>query len=169
MLQDKCPTCGMGIDEHGPSRCLEAWIAEKVEGWRWFDCAGIAVLVPPMMAEEWAKHPVLYKPLDDPGKREREHIDGVRFYDSARGGNQMPEFPHSSTDIATAFEMEAEIERQGLAKRYAYELMQVLSFFESGKDIRDDFFALVHASPLDRCKAALRAAAARGERTGRSE
>ena len=28
----KCPVCGLGIDEHPASRCLDAWIAESVMG-----------------------------------------------------------------------------------------------------------------------------------------
>lgn len=29
-----CPSCGNSIEIHQPGRCLDAWIAEKVMGWK---------------------------------------------------------------------------------------------------------------------------------------
>ena len=33
MTNPTCPTCGVGITEHEASRCLDAWVAQKVMGW----------------------------------------------------------------------------------------------------------------------------------------
>lgn len=63
--------------------------------------------------------------------------------------------PEYSTAIGATFEMEAEIERRGLARQYGYELALLLGCYDSGKDARDAWFTLAHASALDRCKAAL--------------
>ncbi len=29
-----CPTCGIDIDQHPANRCMDAWVAEKVMGWK---------------------------------------------------------------------------------------------------------------------------------------
>jgi hypothetical protein len=67
--------------------------------------------------------------------------------------------PCRSSDIAAAFEMEAEIERRELAREYSDEL-QVLIENQTGRCRRFDY---CHASPLDRCKAALLVLAGRQE------
>ena len=30
-----CPHCDTSVDEHEAGRCLDAWVAEAVMGWRW--------------------------------------------------------------------------------------------------------------------------------------
>lgn len=86
-------------------RELDALIAEKVMGWRWFECVGVAVLCPPYLVDSWLEHSVLQKPIDSPDGRFREHVDGVKFFDSSHrsnGGRTKPEFPLYSTDVAAA-------------------------------------------------------------------
>jgi hypothetical protein len=73
--------------------------------------------------------------------------------------------PHYSTSIAAAFEMETELKRRGLAGRYAKEMMSLVSQIPYAHELsalytidavdKRHVFDLVHASPLDRCKAAL--------------
>ena len=33
MTKLHCPTCGVEIDEHEATTCLDAWVAERVMGW----------------------------------------------------------------------------------------------------------------------------------------
>ena len=37
----KCPTCGVEIDEHSAGRCLDAWVASVVMGWKEIGAAGL--------------------------------------------------------------------------------------------------------------------------------
>lgn len=80
--------------------CLDALVCWKVLGWRWFGIGNVAVLVPRMWEpDSW------WVPLPDgpPHALKREGIDGIFFWDSARGGHTMPDIPALSTDIAAAW------------------------------------------------------------------
>lgn len=71
--------------------------------------------------------------------------------------NQMGFIPDYSTDPNDAFDMEEEIQRRGLANAYGKELDRLLrtETFLDGSPVGP--FAIAHASPRDRCRAALRA------------
>jgi hypothetical protein len=77
-------------------------------------------------------------------------VDGV---DAERAQRERNAIPPYSTDIAAAFEMEAEIGRRGLRSKYARELV----IETQGDDTIHCVWALIHATPLQRCTAALRA------------
>jgi hypothetical protein len=75
--------------------------------------------------------------------------------------------PHYSSDIAAAFAVEEQIDRLGLAGPYASHLAgQVLGSRASrvlaGGVSEQDLFALAHASPAQRCIAALQALESQG-------
>ena len=71
----------------------------------------------------------------------------------------MLNIPRYSTDIAAAWEMEAEIQRQGLGTEYGMELMAlvVTPETETGQKPFTFVFDAAHASPEMRCRAALAA------------
>ena len=62
-----------------------------------------------------------------------------------------------STNIADAWAMENEIERRGLSYRYATAFYYLLG---DDKVIRQSYWQILHATPLQRCRAALDAVAA---------
>jgi hypothetical protein len=84
------------IENLEEGRELDALIAEKVLGWKWFKIGFIAVLIPPSKIGYHLEHPVLYTPIDSPNGLEREHLDGIFFYDSRLGGVTQPVFPFTS-------------------------------------------------------------------------
>ncbi len=61
-----------------------------------------------------------------------------------------PELPHYSTDIAAAYQMEERIKELGLESEYSEALLDLTDASEH--------FELIHATPEDRCRAALAAA-----------
>ncbi|KKK66418.1 hypothetical protein LCGC14_2964270, partial [marine sediment metagenome] len=44
-----CPHCETLIDEHKATRCLDAWIAEYVMGWKPYKIVNYNILYPPTM------------------------------------------------------------------------------------------------------------------------
>ena len=67
-----------------------------------------------------------------------------------------------STDICAAYEMEEEIEQRGLAEAYVRALIDITTGNLMRHDLRglyeDDMWKVAHASPAQRCRAALAAA-----------
>ena len=115
-----CPHCGVHIDEHPASRCLDAWVAVDV-----MELAGVG--------------------LDSVGDFQYLH---------------SPDRPHFvseySTDIAAAWEVEQKIEELKLRARYVQHLVAAMLGKEVDSD-EDMWWLLAHASPLDRCRAAIKA------------
>lgn len=71
-------------------------------------------------------------------------------------GGELWEPFQPSTDISDARKVETELQRKGLADDYAFELVTLVDAFEvSFKGTNINAFKIAHASPLDRCKAAL--------------
>lgn len=64
--------------------------------------------------------------------------------------------PFYSTEIAAAYAMEAEIEQRGLHRQYVRHLAVVVEIVNYA-DIRQRYWLLAHATPWQRCVAALRA------------
>lgn len=86
-------------------REIDALVAEKIFNWRWFECVQTACLVHPMLARDWDQQGEwMYKPLPGgPGKLFRDDIDGIRFYDSSKGGHTHPHIEEFSTKIECAW------------------------------------------------------------------
>lgn len=121
-------------------RELDAAVA-KVMGWRW------------VLTDD---HPccVFMSPVD-------QQKSGGRILDGPTDsvGLGLSDVPAYSTDHAAAYEMEAELERRGMASKYADNLYEIVAD-EKVDDWRwnqsaDMYFAIAHASPLNRCRAAL--------------
>lgn len=95
-----CPHCKVEINKHEATRCLDAWVAEHVMGWKPYRVIGVNILYPPSRIANNNKHPVLYKPFDP----EREYdFDSSHFFDSSRGGFTEPIVPKYSTEIEIAW------------------------------------------------------------------
>lgn len=62
-------------------------------------------------------------------------------------------FPSYSTDISYAWQVEEKVKKLGLIEQYASHLLILTSSFNM--NAKDVIFALAHASPEKRCKAAL--------------
>lgn len=86
-------------------------------------------------------------------KAEKKDIGDECYWVSEVNGEEVcwPRWFSPSTDIAAAWEVEEEIEIQN--KRVAY--CQTLKIVLYSKDEYVGMFDYVHASPADRCKAAL--------------
>lgn len=67
------------IENFPAGRDLDALVMERVFGWKWFRIVNIAVLAPPIVAEDWLQHNSSYAPVDSPGELKREYIDGIYF------------------------------------------------------------------------------------------
>ena len=65
--------------------------------------------------------------------------------------------PHFHRDISASYQMEERIKDKGLIEEYCYQLRRITNLhWEEG--IREpQTWQLLHASPADRCRAALRA------------
>lgn len=145
----------VNYEELPAGRELDALVAERLFKWRWFNVVGVAVLVPPRVEEDWLQRPSLYTPIDGSNGLEREHIDCVRFHDSSKGGNQILEFPHFSTDIAAAWLVVEELHRRQLAVEihYAYWNSPYVKIRTMAETVGD---AVTETVPLAICRAALR-------------
>ena len=95
-----CPHCETLIDEHKATRCLDAWVAEYVMGWKPYKIISVNVLHPPNGQAYNDEHPVLYKPFDPESEYD---FDSERFYDDSRGGRTQPIVPKYSTEIEIAW------------------------------------------------------------------
>lgn len=116
-------------------REMDALVAERVMGWAIFT------------HNEGPNPPYWY----------REETDNHSFH--------LP-IPKFSTDIAAAYAMEERIEELGLTERYIVELARIACGYDGLPETlirlqrglyEDQIWAMVHASPADRCRAALRA------------
>jgi len=96
-------------------------------------------------------------------------LDPVGVTDSFRATIWANILPHYSTDIAAAWLVEERIEELGLVHQYCINLVMVTCDYEHdyhailrmGRGLYDDqLFNIIHATPEDRCRAALMAAEA---------
>lgn len=89
----------------------------------------------------------------------RATIDGNRSSIDPDAPDTWIETPRYSTDAAAVYEAEAELERRGLAGRYADCLADMLINdnyeWQLGRIYEEELFVIRHASPLDCCKAML--------------
>ena len=101
-----CPHCQTPIDKHEATRCLDAWIAEYVMGWKPYKIVGYNILYPPNMQATADKHPVIFKPFD----QWREYdFDSEHFFDSREGGFTQPIVPKYSTELEIAWRVVEDI------------------------------------------------------------
>lgn len=116
-----------------PSRRLDAWVGERLMGWT----SGAYDLY---------------------CKQEETYGVGRTGFDADCPSNIERSvgvvLPYYSSDIAAAWEMEAEIERRGLIEPYGYALEDLVGC-RGGPAY--NMWAAAHASPLQRCQAALKA------------
>jgi len=122
----------MNIDELEAGREFDALFAKQVMGWRQEYVWSIA--------------------------GEKAHMWNEPEYLLPPGSDDASKVPEYSTDIAATWKMEEMIEQRGLNLRYTQALMAVLLF--EGFVPEDDealWWALIHASPYQRCCAALKA------------
>jgi hypothetical protein len=97
------------------SREIDALVAEKVMGWKWYRVVSTAVLCPPFRQAEWNRAGAwMYEPLPDgPGDLKRDDIDGIFFYDSSKGGHTMAHIREYSTDISAAWAVVEQMRERG--------------------------------------------------------
>lgn len=115
-------------------REMNAAVAEVVMGWhQWVDLSRDYDGPYPMFAA-WGEGPVAVYEDEESG-------DVTRWFSP-------------STDINDAFEMEAEITKRNMEAYHIDELIEIVRPFV-GKRQNAFLFALTHAHPSNRCKAAL--------------
>lgn len=102
MKNINCPHCNTQIDEHEASRCLDAWVANEVMGWRGREVTMTNILLPPQGWERYFDNDTLYGP---PSEKREWDFDSRQFYNSDKGGKTMPIVPHYSASIAAAWEV----------------------------------------------------------------
>lgn len=147
----------MDVDKLEAGRELDALVAENVRGWHWVSYLGVSVLLSP----EWHLNYDMQEGLRFPSKR--EHIDGQWFVNTGVHPKEWdydcyPPFKYYSTDIAATWEMEEMIEQRGLNLRYTQALISVLVSEGLAPEHDEElWWALIHASPYQRCRAALKA------------
>lgn len=95
-----CPHCEIDINKHEATRCLDAWVAEQVMGWKPYRIVTFNILYPPNMQKSADEHSYLYRQFDP----EREYdFDSAHFFDSRAGGFTQPIVPKYSTEIEIAW------------------------------------------------------------------
>ncbi len=96
-----------------------------------------------------------------PVKYHTNNPNNERFYyvDTPDENMMCPDVAHYSRDIAAAYEMEKRIEELGLIDEYCYQVHRVtLASWNLRRDgiTHAAIWRLIHASPEDRCLAAIR-------------
>jgi hypothetical protein len=92
--------------------------------------------------------------LDRSQARVGLHPDGdIEYHWGYPVGHDLA--PRFSTNMIDAYEMEARIRERGLAHPYARALSELVR--NTGVQYMDGLFSLIHASPLQRCRAAIEA------------
>ena len=136
----QCPNCNLEIDNHPANRCLDSQMAELM-GWE---------LIPDPLYDNLGAAMNAIKPSG-----EKVFLWYLRKNVSS---GKEPWTP--SRDIAAAYLMEERIEELGLIEEYCQALEKLL--FAANWEENSIFvpWLLVHASPEDRCRAALMAAEA---------
>lgn len=120
-------------------RELEVRVAHDVMGWRFVRQGGMRVdsfLLPPDEVAWYIDKYVITKPTDE----DFQH-DGK--------ATRVPKF---STDIGAAMQVEDRIEQIGKCREYCDALARVVGVTNLGVK---DFWNLIHATPRQRCLAAL--------------
>jgi len=130
-------------DSEIEGRALDTAVAERVMGWRWIKASTSDA--PIFAAPDFLK-------LLNPEYIEKHTVD--------HDGPIPDTVPRYSSSIAAAYKMETALERRGLADAYTFALFDVLGMNPRKPGIA--FFLLIHASPLDRCKAALKTVSMKG-------
>ena len=94
-----------------------------------------------------------------PVKYHTNNPNNERFYylDVPDHNGMCPDLPHYSRDISAAYQMEERIKELGLEEKYINRLIRLLGI---SAPYLDQLFILVHATPEDRCRAAVLAAEA---------
>lgn len=132
-----------------PGRELDKLVAEKVFNWRKvpgpktdYDgpCESFDVLVPPTIADPFP----LYPP--------KGVIKPWYFCE------------YWSTDITAAWKVEQEIKNRKIISKYVIALMEVVGVENRCPFSDIEMFSIIHASPADRCKAALLAVLEEGDK-----
>ena len=152
-----CPHCETRINRHEAIRCLDAWIAEYVMGWKPYKIVNYNILYPPTMQANADAHAYGYKPFDPDCEYD---FDSSHFFDSSRGGKTKPIVPKYSTEIQVAWGIVEKIAKTnyvdiGVDEHGAQ--VQIDSF----EDDRWEFGAVestrAETAPLAICRAALKA------------
>ena len=139
----QCPNCGLDIEKHPANRCLDAWVA-KLMGWHvgWDDIEDAHFYY---SGEEVSNTDCIY----------------IECYISTW---------RPSTDISAAYTMEERIKELGLEHQYVIEMVMIVGGYKHISDVvirigrglsANELFAVIHATPEDRCRAALKAIAER--------
>lgn len=130
-------------------RELDALVAECVMGWLWFTALGDSFLVPPFGHETARSFHVHW----EEGKLGRPRFDIELSYPDHYWNWKIPPY---STDIASAMLVEERIAELGenARRRYANRLRDIVR----GDPVEDvTLFKCIHATPRQRCEAALAA------------
>lgn len=98
------------------------------------------------------------------GFDEVEHIGDLLYYHNAEmdrlsetGGRWRSPVPMYHSDIAAAMEVESKIAERGLHREYAKALAKSCPLWSKGSDMLQLYWELAHATPEQRCRAALAA------------
>ena len=143
----------MNIDEMEAGRKMDALVAERVMKW--------------LVLRLWQLEP------DEDGYEKYTTRFPCMFlfeqggWDIQRNENDLTsELWQPSSDIRAAWEVESQIEQLGLQEAYMTALWDIAGT-ETDYDDAKGRFAYKHASPLNICKAAVRAASAQEEGEGK--
>ncbi len=157
-----CPHCETRINRHEAIRCLDAWIAEYVMGWKPYKIVRHNILYPPIMQAKADEYPVIYKPFDP----DREYdFDSSHFFNSSRGGFTQPIVPKYSMEIQTAWRLVESTEGYfGLDRYTNYEADPEYDWWEAGFANSPPGTALTPELAI--CRAAIKA---KGKENGNDE
>ena len=157
----QCPHCDIAITEHEASRCLDAWVAEVVMGWKPYRIIQYNILYPPSRQAFCDEHPVLYREFDPEMSYE---FDSEHFYDSrVPDGFTQPIVPAYGTSITDAWEVVEKLNSSGHVVEIVNDCVAWSVRFtnlDSGKKYVSDWKCSLETQI---CRAALEAKDARSE------
>ncbi|KKM25800.1 hypothetical protein LCGC14_1591270 [marine sediment metagenome] len=163
-----CPHCETRINRHEAIRCLDAWIAEYVMGWKPYKIVRHNILYPPIMQANADEYPVIYKPFDP----DREYdFDSSHFFDSrVLGGYTQPRVPKYSIEIQNAWWVVEKLRLSIFPNRLSpldpeggWGASQPLAAIDLGDN---PTMSLADTAPLAICRAAIKA---KGKENGNDE
>lgn len=138
-------------------RELDQQVAQSLMGWVWYNANGHSMLVPKSLPESfdtrWMREHIADRPT-----HEKRILIGLDF----RAGISLP---HYSDEIAAAFKVEDRIAELGLHVKYLRALIDLAVLADAEWQTSEIYSAwlpnglwpIVHASPEQRCRAALEA------------
>lgn len=149
-----CPHCEVHIDEHSASRCLDAWVAEIVMGWKPYFIISYNILYPPTRQSYCEEQSYIYNNYK-PNKP--YEFDSEHFYDSSRNPSYtQPIVPFYSKRISVAWKIVEQVNQDNAMTLRWYNPDGRTSTYSIAFGFGKKIEAEADTAPLVICRAAIK-------------